>query len=354
MATDPTIINALTATLTFDYGVQIDPNIVSKIPFDSPMFDYLEAQPGAPFKSLSRAATFALLTAADFTSSGDGSFGCGGDPPGLSTTRSVTSLTKKCYGSLAGIKDVDIIASSQAIAPHSVSGTSLDNVRMSYKDDAEFLLNILYVRTRQAIDWAIVRGDIGTSANHFDGLEDRITAANGSQILTVGAAFSKAHLDDLIVQMMMKGITPTAIACNPCMVGTLVDRYTAGQTGIAINMNMGEGSVPLGFWADSIITPAGKLPIVTDRRFSVTSSAPSFTSDIFVLTRQHAGEPILYLDWQVLPTALDLARVPGFYTSQVFAVWSNLVLVEKSSWWAQGRLKNIIGTYKLTPPTPTP
>ena len=62
MATDPTIINALTATLTFDYGVQIDPNIVSKIPFDSPMFDYLEAQPGAPFKSLSRAATFALLT----------------------------------------------------------------------------------------------------------------------------------------------------------------------------------------------------------------------------------------------------------------------------------------------------
>ena len=37
-----TIISALTATLTFMYGVEIDPNVVSQIPFDSPMFDWLE------------------------------------------------------------------------------------------------------------------------------------------------------------------------------------------------------------------------------------------------------------------------------------------------------------------------
>jgi hypothetical protein len=109
----------------------------------------------------------------------------------------------------------------------------------------------------------------------------------------------------------------------------------------------------LGHWAKSIMTPAGELPIIQDRRFTVSGTAPTFTGDIFVLTREHMGEPLLYLEWQVLPVALDLARVPGFYTSQVFAVWSHLVLVEKSDWFAQGKLDNVIVTYRPTPPTPT-
>ena len=351
MADDPTIIGSIGATLAIEYGVEIDPNVVSQIPFDSPMFDYLEAGAGAPRRKLGKAATFGILTAADFTGSNDGTFACGGDPPGLTTDRELKAIAKKCYGALAGVKDVDIVASSMGIAPHSVSG--LDAVSIKYRDDAEFLLNVLYVRTRQAIDWGIIRGNTGTNTNSFDGLEYMVTAANSSQVLAVSGAFAKGDLDELIIQMMMKGIYPTAIACNPIMLSTLIDTYTGSGSQVSINMNMGDEDVALGYWAKRIVTPAGILPIIQDRRFSVSGTAPTFTGDIFVLTRDHMGEYILGLEWQVMPSALDLARVPGFYTSQVFAVWSSLTLVEKADWFAQGRLTDVVVTYAPTPPTPT-
>jgi len=344
-----TIIDSLSATLTFDYGVEIDPTIVSTIPFDSPLFDYLEAGPGAPHKSLGTAAVYALLTAAEFTSSGDGSFTIGGDPPGLTTDRSVESVTKKSYGASGGLTDVDIIASTMGIAPHEVDKLG------KYRSDAEFLLNLLYVRTRQAWDYGLIRGNTGTNSRNIDGLEYMVTALNGSQVLEVDGTYTKAKLDELIIQMMMQGITPTAIACNPICLSSLVKAYTTDTgTNVSINMDQGTPKQTLGYWVDGIVTPAGRLPIVSDRRFTVEGTAPTFTADIFVLTRDHEGEQILYLDWQVLPTALNLARVPGFYTSRVFAVWSHAALVEKSDWWAQGRLNDVVITYSPTPPTVTP
>jgi len=347
----PSIISSLNATLAVTYGVEIDPNIVSQIPFDSPIYDYLEGAPGAPRKKLGQAAVFGLLTAASFTSSthNNGAFAAGGCPPDITTTRSLHSLTKKSYGAMAGVKDIDIIASSMGIAPHGVSG--LDDVSIKYRDDAEFLLNLLYVRTRQAVDWAAVRGNSTTDANSFDGLETMVTAANGSQVLNMaGAAFSKAYLDELIVQMMIQGIIPTAIACNPIMFSSIINAYTGGGSQVSINMNMGDTGA-VGYWADSVITPAGKLPLIGDRRFTTSGAAPTFTSDIFILTREHAGEPILFFEWQVLPTAIDIGRWQNYCTSQLFAVWSHLVLVEKSNWFAQGRLQNCTVTYRPTPPT---
>ena len=344
-----TIIDSLSATLAFNYGVEIDPNVVSTIPFESPLFDYLEAGPGAPHRSLSQAAVYALLTAADFTASNDGSFAAGGDPPGLSTTRSIQSITKKSYGAQSGLKDIDIIASQMGIAPHALDG-------QPYRDDAEFLLNLLYVRTRQALDWAIIRGDSNALPNNFDGLEYKVTAANGSQVLEVDGTLTKAKVDELVIQMLIQGITPTAIACNPVAMSSLTKAYTTdagGGTNVSVNMNMGEGQQTLGYFAGSIMTPAGKLPIIQDRRFTVEGTAPTFTTDVFLLTREHMGEQILYLDWQVMPTALNLARAIGYYTSSLFAVWSHLALVEKSNWFAQGRLSDCVVVYSPTPPTPT-
>ena len=341
-----TIIDSLNATLAFHYGVEIDPNVVSQIPFDTPMYDYLEAGPGAPHRSLSRAAVYSVLTAADFSTGTDGSFACGGDPPGLDVDREILSKAKKCYGSQSGLKDVDIIASRMSIAPHSLDG-------QGYRDDAEMLLNLLYVRTRQAIDWALIRGNVAGNVNHFNGLETMITAANGSKVLTVNGAFTKSLLDQLIIQMLLFGIVPTAVACNPIMLPGLVEAY-AGSSNVNINMNMGEGAQTLGYWVGDLITPAGKLPIVTDRRFTVGGIAPNFTGDIYVLTREHMGEQILKMEWQVMPTALDLARLIGYYTSQLFAVWSSVVLIDKSDWWAQGKLDNVVVTYTPTPPTAAP
>lgn len=341
-----TIIDSLNAELAFNYGIEIDPNVVSQIPFDTPLYDYLEAGAGAPHRSLSRAAVYAVMTAADFSTGTDGSFACGGDPPGLDVDREIKSKPKKCYGAQSGLKDVDIIASRMSIAPHSLDGAG-------YRDDAEMLLNLLYVRTRQAIDYALIRGSITDNANHFNGLETMVTAANGSKILNVSGAFGKGALDQLVIQMMLYGIVPTAIACNPIMLPAITQAYAEG-TNVSINMQMGEGKQTMGYFADEIMTPAGKLPIVADQRFTVTGDTPNFTGDIFVLTREHMGEQILYMDWQVMPTALDLARLIGYYTSQLFAVWSSLVLVEKSDWWGQGRMEDVVVTYAPTPRTVTP
>lgn len=343
-----TIIDALqTPATAFDYGVVIDPTIVSEVPFDTPLFDYLESSPGAPRQTLSTAAVYGVLTAADFTGGEDGSFAAGGDPPGLSTTRATYSVAKKSYGAQSGLKDVDIIASRMGIAPNATSGLG------SYRDDAEFLLNILYVRTRQAIDYATIRGDSFDDSNNFDGLEYKVTAANGSQVLDMeGAAFSKAKLDELVIQMMLKGITPTAIACNPLALSDIVQAYTTDSgTNVSINMNQGTDRQTLGYWVGDVVTPAGKLPIVADRRFTVSGAAPTFTGDVFVLTREHMGEPILYYEWQVLPTAIDLSREIGYYTSQVFAVWSHLALIEKSNWFAQGRMKDCTFSYNAAAPS---
>lgn len=349
MADNPTIIDALSATLVVEYGVEIDPNIVSKIAFDSPMFDRLMGLTPNPVRNFQKSAVFGVLTQAEFTGSGDkrGSFPVGGDPGGLKVARDLKAIAKKSYGASGGLKDVDIIASSMGIAPHSLEGTR-------YRDDAEFLINLLYVRTRQAIDYGIVKGDKTTYPTDFDGLETKVLAANGSQVLDLlGAAFSSDKLDELIVQMMLLGIYPTAIYCNPIAKKAIVRAYTSAGA-FSVNVNTGEQEAVLGVWGNQVVTPAGVLPVIADRRFSVSGAAPTFTTDIFVATEVHEGEPILYLDWQVLPTALNLARVPGFYTSQVFAVWSHLCLVEKSDWYAQGKLDNVTVTYAPTPPTIKP
>lgn len=349
MADDPTIIGALSATLVVTYGVEIDPNIVSKIPWDSPLFDRLMGLPGNPRRDFQEAAVFGVLTAADFTGSGQkrGSFPIGGDPPGLKISREMKSITKKSYGALGGAKDVHIIASSMGIAPHMLEG-------QRFRDDAEFLLNLLYVRTRQAIDWGIVRGDKATYPDDFDGLETQVIAGNGSQILAAAGGTSvKDYIDQLCMLMMLQGITPTAITANPIFIKAIVDAF-ASQGQLAINVAAGQEDAVLGLWAKRIVTPAGILPLIGDKRFTISGSAPTFTGDVFLLTEVHEGEPILYLDWQVMPTALNLARVPGFYTSQVFAVWSHLCLVEKSDWYAQGRITDVTTTFTPTPPTIKP
>lgn len=352
MADNPSIISTLNATLAFDYGVEIDPTLASKIPFDSPLFDRLMGI--ADVRDNQLAAIYGLLTAADFSASGDGSFTPGGDPPYLTLARQIKSVPKKSYGAAGGIKDVNIIASGMGITPHRLAGTGLAAGNERFANDAELLINLLYVRGRQAIDWALIRGDSGVNPNNFDGMQKMVTVGNGAQVDDfLGLPFNGDRLNELIINMMVKGITPTAIYCNPIFKPGIYNYYTQA-TNTKVEIVMGSQNQNVGIWGNEVVTPAGLLPIVADKRFTVTGSSPTFTGDIFVATETHEGAPVLYMDWQVPLTALDLARVPGYYTSQVFAVWSHLVLVEKSDWFSQGRLKNVTTTFRPTPATQTP
>ena len=342
------VMDSLNATIAFQYGVQIDPTIVSRIPFDSPMLDFLESR-GAPLQRPDLAATFGLLTSADFTASQRGSFPVGGDPPHIDIARSLMSIPKKSYGAAGGVKDVNRLASTMGLTPHQLAVLGMEG---RFRDDAALLVNLLYVRTRESIDYGIVKGDALLYPTDFDGLETQVIAANGSQILdAAGSTDIKGYLNDLIVQMLMLGLQPTALACNPLFKEAILSNYGSG---VQVIVNSGDPNVAVGWHGGSVVTPAGTLPIITDRRFTVTGAAPTFTGDVFVVVDMMAGERILYPEWQVLPVALDLARVPGFYTSQFFAVWSHLTLVEKSGWYAQGRVLDLCSTFRGTVPTKLP
>lgn len=346
---DPTIISALEASLTYQYGIMVSPETVTRYMFDSPILDRLRSL-GPDVVEPSKAATFSILTAADFTGSGAGAaFAAGGDPYSINPTRTMTSITKKSYGASGGVKDIDVIASAQPGAPISLNTDKFAN-------DAEMLLELLYRRTLQGIDYDMILGDSSADANSIDGLEYKVDSTNsGFYLDRAGATLTAGMINQHVSFMMAGGAAgkghgpiPTAIYCHPIVHKAIVDAYE-DRTKASVNINDGQETA-LGLWATSVVTPAGLLPIVSDPRFTVTSDGTNVTGDIFFAVEHHNGVRILYPEWMLLPTAIDLSKVMGRgrATSSEFAIWCHLALVERTNWWAQGRLANIAFTFDQT------
>lgn len=342
-AVDPQILAALSASLTVTYGITIEPATVSKFPFTTPIYDRLMGL-GAPRVRPYPAATYSILSSAAFTGSGaGGAFAAGDDPYAINPSRSLASVTKKSYGASGGIKDVDIIASTVPGAPVSIN-------RDAFMDDAELLLELLYRITVQSIDYDMIHGDLGTDANEFDGLETKVVSGTSGflQDYSGATALSAGMVEQHIVQMMASGVFPTAIYCNPVMHYALSQAYL-GRTGMAINIQDNRTGA-LGVWANSILTPAGELPIISDRFFTIATDGTNATGDVFFAVEYHNGVQILCPEWMILPTAVPLSKVMGRgrATSTELAVWSHLALIERTDWWAQGRLQNVTYAYAKT------
>ncbi len=347
---DPQIISALEATLLYQYGIPVSPETVTRWKFDAPIYDRLRSL-GPDVVEPSKAATFSILTSADFTGSGAGAaFAAGGDPYSINPQRSMTSLTKKSYGASGGVKDIDIIASGQPGAP-----ISLNTER--FANDAEMLLSLLYMRTIQGIDYDMIQGTLAGDANAFDGLEISVTAANsGFYIDRAGATLTAGMINQHVSFMMAGGAAgkghgpiPTAIYCHPTTHKAIVDAYE-DRTKASINITDGQSGNALGLWATNIVTPAGLLPIISDPRFTISSDGTNITGDIFFAVENHNGVRLLYPEWQIMPTAINLSKVMGRgrATSTELAIWSHLVLVERTNWWAQGRVANVAFTFDQT------
>jgi len=343
---DPTIIAALTASLTVRYGITISPETVSKIPFQTPIYDRLMSL-GPPRVKPYPAATYSILSSAVFTGSGaGGAFPAGEDPYTINPSRSLTSVTKKSYGASAGIKDIDVIASTVPGAPVSIN-------RDAFMDDAALLIDLLYRITIQSLDYDMIHGDLGSDANEFDGLETKVVSGTSGFLkdYTGGTALSAGLLEQHIVWMMASGVYPTAIYCNPVMHYALAQAYQ-GRSKVSINIqDAREGA--MGVWAKSILTPAGELPIISDRFFTIATDGTNATGDIFLAVEYHNGVQILTPEWMLLPTAVPLSKVMGRgrATSTELAVWCHLALIERTNWWAQGRLQNL--TYAYVPSVST-
>lgn len=345
MAVDPAILAALNVNIAANYGVVIDPQMLTvPVQMATPTLDRLEAV-NPRMVNLRQTAVYGLLTAADFSTGGAASFVAGGDPYGVEATRALYSTVKKSYGASGGVKDIDIIASAMPGAPISLNA-------QQFRDDAAMLLQLLYLRTRRGINMDMVKGNATSTPTAFNGIEVLLSTTNipaAFQLDVDGSEFEPAMLDELVVRMMSQGVMPTAIYCSPIIHKGISDAYQSrGST--SINIADAQTGATTGLWVTRVVTPAGALPIVSDPFYTVTSAggAGSYTVSgaIRVVTEQYAGVPVLYPEWQVLPTAIPLAKVMGRgrATSTELAIWSHLCLVDRSHGYAHGIINNVTVT----------
>lgn len=341
-AVNPTLMSALSANVAAHYGVVIDPEVIAQIDLRAPLYQRLMGL-GRPVVKNQLAAIFAVLTAADFVSGSNrkASFTAGGDPNDINPARSTHAVAKKSYGASGALRDVDILASM-------VPGAAISINNDMFNDDAAMLLSLLATRTIQGIDYGLINGNSGTDTDDFDGLVTKVVnGVSGFYYDADGDAVSAGLINEHVVKMMAMGVYPTAIYCNPIFHQAIVDAYQT-RTGASISI-MDGGTRTVGVWANSVVTPAGDLPIISDPRFPITATGDgpyAIQGSIYLAVEVHEGVRILYPEWQVLPTAINLSKVMGRgrATSSEFAVWSHLCLVERSNWWAQGVIANVITT----------
>lgn len=351
MAIDPTLLSGLTVNIATEYGVVIDPEMVdATIDVATPVMDRIElVRPN--FVKNRPAAIFGTLDSLDWDTGGKASFTVGGDPYDIAMSRSLDSIVKKSYGGSAGIADVDNISSAMPGAPISIN-------RENFANDAAMLLNLLYVWTRRGIDRDTVLGDTGTDAESFDGLETLITSATVDSSFYIdadGAAFDPGMVNEAVLQMMVKGVYPTALYCNPVIHMAISNAYE-GRSGVQISMPDANNNLDAGVWVTRITTPAGTLPIVSDPFFTIDdATAPTYTGDIRLMTERHAGVPLVYYEWQVPLSAIPLSKVMGRgrATSTEMAIWGHLALVERTGGAAHGLIENVAVTAESTWSNPT-
>lgn len=348
MAVDPTILSALTVDIATEYGVVIDPEMLDvKLDLETPVFDRIFGlRPN--FLHVRPAALYGVYDTIAWTTGGTPSFPAGGDPYSVELGRSLDSVVKKSYGGSAGVKDVDNLASTMPGAPISINAES-------FRNDAAILLEFLYLYTRRGINRDTVIGNSTSTPTAFDGIETLITSSSSNFVLDASSTeFEPGMVDELTLQMMARGVYPTALYCNPIIHKAISDAYQ-GRTGVQIQMPDANNATAAGLWVSRIVTPAGVLPVVSDPFFTITETEGTYTGSVYVMVERHAGVPLLYYEWAVLPTAIPLAKVMGRgrATSTELAVWAHLCLVERTGGWAHGIIQNVAITPHGTWTNPT-
>jgi len=339
----PTLQTMLAGNIDVQYGVRLPQALVQQFTATSPILT--RVMQISSTTSPERAAVYGLFTGADFTAGDYGDFVIGSDPPGITVSRTFASVVKKSYGAMAALTDVDAIASGQSGMPSSYGGQPVNN-------DRELLLRFVLTKTLTALDYSVIKGNESSRPTQFNGIETALTydaTARPFVIDRAGATTGTLDaLNNLLISQMSYGITPTELWMHPVTKQALLNDYLA-TSGLSINIQQGDSTMTLGQQFTSITTVAGELPIFTSTKFTLAGSSPNLSGDIFVITNNKDGVPLIGMEWQVPPTAIEpLARVPGYYTSSVFGVWAHGVLVERSGWWAQGRIRNVGASFNTT------
>lgn len=332
----PVMEDMISGTLLAQYGLELPRQLIAKYYRENHILERImaiqtETRP-------ERAAVWGLVEPTEFSDANRGSFPIGGDPPPIKAgARSWQTKVKKSYGALDAVRIVDAVASGAAYYPKQEGDDY-------YANELARILDKTAKMTVAALEFAVVKGDEATYPTEFDGIEKMLTVdASRPFVRNFPTGFSvMGVLRQMIIEMMSYGIQPTELWMHPLLKEAIIDSYL-GQSGYSISINHGveQGALKLGRDANSIITPAGDLPIYTSYHFGLAGSGANLSGDIYIITAEHQGEPLWSWEWQIPLRALDLPPYIGYMTSEVVGSWCHGVMYEKTGGWAQGRLLNV-------------
>ncbi len=182
-------------------------------------------------------------------------------------------------------------------------------------------------------DRLLAVGNATTRPLEFDGIENLVTAANGSHQNCLSSHTHSGTVDpDEFDRFLAEGCArPTLLVGHPAAIQGLMAAYF--QLGFAGSQTIayagGERIVPGYNFGGFIHTGIGTLKVLADTNFTRTvSGADSFQSNIYALRMVHNGEPLVYRSTQIPLSLIDLT--PGC-TAISFEIWTKTALIVKAA-----------------------
>ena len=230
----------------------------------------------------------------------EGFFDAGSCPEEYTHNGAPLSIVRKYLGAKKSLTNEEIrhsiaVARIQGLGISQLS-TQLDGVTqvMGVKEKEIKLQEILAL---QYLDRAFVKGSVVANAKAFDGIETKVTAANGARVnANPTGGFDIEEFDNFLVAGCAK---PTHIFGHPKALEAVKKGYlslgaTGGTQPIMQIIQNKDGQIVPGFvLADLIDTTIGRLTLVPDFRFTATQVGDkTFSSSLFPLRVYHNGEPI--------------------------------------------------------------
>lgn len=177
-------------------------------------------------------------------------------------------------------------------------------------------------------DRLLIQGNASGNSLEFDGIETRVTAANGAYTNTtsVSGTFSAQTYDRFLAASCAK---PTHIFGHPQAIQEMMSGYF--QLGFAgsqtVFFDTGNRITPGMNYAGFVNTGIGRLTVVSDFNFDRDDAGGgNFMGFLYGLRMMHNGVPLVYKSTQIPFGLTDL--VPGC-TAISFLVWAKTALIIK-------------------------
>lgn len=184
------------------------------------------------------------------------------------------------------------------------------------------------VLTMNGGDRLLAVGDVSGNSLEYDGIENLVTAANGSYVnsSSPSGTFSAQTYDRFLADSCAK---PTHVFGHPSATQEMQSGFLqlGFQGSQLVNHEGGAGVTPGITYTSFVNTGIGRLEIVSDTNFTRSNAGGgNFLGTLFGLRMQHNGVPLVYKRMQ-FPLSFE-NLLPGC-TAVSFQVWARLALIIK-------------------------